>query len=171
MAIVIIVEDGSGISNANAYVSVSDARAYAEARGVTLPTADDDVAIMLINATDYIESKACQFGGVPTFADQALSWPRTGFEINGEPFPVDAIPKNLVKAQCQLVIVLQEGFSLLPNVAPTDYVIEETVGPITTKYADPSIVGTMTTFTAVDALLAPLFGVCGQGGLLRSHRV
>jgi len=172
MAILIVVETGAGLVDSNAYVSVADARTYATNRGVTLPADNDQVAVMLIEATDYIESKACQFGGVPTSDTQALSWPRSGWIPKGKetPFPSDAIPKNLVNAQCALVIAVSQGISLLPNTSASDYVTEETVGPITTKYADPIAVGVTPNLGAADALLAPLFSYCGQGGI-RSDRV
>lgn len=172
MAILIVVETGAGLSDSNAFVSVSDARTYATNRGIALPADSDQVAAMLIQATDYIESKSCQFGGVPTIDTQALCWPRKGWYPKGSdtPFPDDAIPKNLVSAQCALVIAVSQGISLLPNTSAADYVTEETVGPITTKYADPIAVGVTPNLGAADALLAPLFGYCGQGGI-RSHRV
>ncbi|WBF76993.1 hypothetical protein PSV3_00292 [Septimatrevirus PSV34] len=52
MAITIVVEDGSGVTNANSYVSVADARIYASNRGVELPLDDDELAAMLIRSTD-----------------------------------------------------------------------------------------------------------------------
>ena len=172
MAILIVVETGAGLDDSNAYVSVSDARTYATNRGVELPADNDQVAVMLIEASDYLESKSCQFGGVPTTDTQAMSWPRKGWYPKGSdtPFPEDAIPKKLVKAQCALVIAVSQGISLLPNTSAADYVIEETVGPITTKYADPIAIGVTSNLGAADALLAPLFGYCGQGGI-RSDRV
>jgi hypothetical protein len=53
-----------------------------------------------------------------------------------------------------------------------DYVTEETVGPITTKYANPVQVGVRPKLGLVDSLLAPLFGSCGETGFsLKSVRV
>lgn len=173
MAILIVVEDGSALPNSNAYVSVSDARIYASNRGITLPSDNDQVAVMLIEATDYLEAQGGKFQGVPTTDTQALSWPRTGFIPCFKELPLadNVIPKNLIQAQCALVIAVSQGFSLLPNSSAADYVVEETVGPITTKYADPLAVGMVPSLGAVEALLNPLFGNCGQSGLLRSQRV
>lgn len=72
MAITIVVEDGSGVTNANSYVSVADARIYASNRGVELPLDDDELAAMLIRSTDYLEAQACRFQGKPTSTTQAL---------------------------------------------------------------------------------------------------
>lgn len=175
MAIVIVVEDGSIVANANSYVSVSDSRLFAESRGVVLPVDDDAIAAMLIQATDYLQSKECEYQGSRTSREQELSWPRIDVEINGNEFPSDKIPKNVIYAQNYLVMALNDGIPIMGNIVPGDFVIEETVGPITTKYSDPAKVGIgnmAPTLTAVDAALAPLFGSCdSQQFTLRTIRV
>jgi len=165
MAISIIVEDGSGVANANSYVSVADARTYAAARGVTLSANDDEVAVQLIPAIDYLEAQACRYQGCKTSQTQSLEWPRTGVYLdkcceNPVPIPSDVIPKSLISAQVQLAMAINAGFVLQPNVSPQDYVTREKVGVIETEYADPTKVGIMPTFTAANDLLAPLFGEC-----------
>jgi hypothetical protein len=176
VAIEIIVETGANVPNANSYVSVDDARTYAANRGVVLPADDDAVAAMLIQASDYLEAKSCEYQGVPTYTDpaQSLAWPRTGAIIGCTEFPSDQIPKQLIAAQVQLAMAVNAGIALFPNVTPQDYVTEETVGPITTKYADPSKIGVgdmSPQLTAVDALLANLFASCDSGFTLRTIRV
>src|ERR1044072_1066406 len=100
MAITIIVEDGTGVTDANAYVDVAAARAYAEQRGVTLPADDDVIAAWLIQATDYLESFACKYQGRKTDCAQSLQWPRKCVVICCAPFPDNEIPKQLKSAQC-----------------------------------------------------------------------
>ncbi|URA06799.1 virion protein [Xanthomonas phage Langgrundblatt1] len=173
MAIVITVEDGTGVANANSYVSVADVKAYAEQRGVSLPSTDDEIAAMIIKATDYLESFACKYQGRKTDCAQSLQWPRTGVVMCCEDFPSNQIPKQLKSAQASAVLIQNEGLVLQPNVTAQDYVIEETVGPITTKYANPIQAGISATFTALESLLEPLFfASCGQVGFaLRTVRV
>ncbi len=174
MAILITVEDGTIVANANSYISVAEARTYAENRGVVLPVDNDKVAAMLIQATDFLESKCCLYAGTKTDPAQSLEWPRTdAYILGGEPYDSHTIPKNLKSAQAAAVIAVSQGLSLLPNITAQDYVIEETVGPITTKYANPIQTGIDTQFTGVDSLLAPLYGNCGQtnGFSLRTIRV
>lgn len=179
MAIVIIVEDGSGVPNANSYGSVAEARAYAAERGIVLvgPTGatatDDEVAAMIIKGMDYIESKACEFQGSKSDCSQALQWPRKGVVICCEDFPSDQIPKELKKSVFASVLVQNEGLVLQPNIQASDYVIEETVGPLTTKYSDPIKTGITPTFTALDSIMTPLFfASCGQAGFaIRTVRV
>ena len=59
----LIVEDGTGLANANAYVSVEFADEYFSARGnqtwVGLGSADKEAAI--IKATDYLEAVYFEF--------------------------------------------------------------------------------------------------------------
>ena len=174
MPIVIIVEDGSNVAGANSYVSVADARTYAGNRGVDLSATDDDVAKLIFNGMDYIETKGCDYQGYPTNDDQELSWPRTGVSINCKDFPEDQIPKQLIGALVQLVMAQHEGVEIFPNTSLTDLVTEETVGPITTKYADVTRMGLTSvapTLTAVDALLGPLIRSCGQVTGLMTVRV
>lgn len=175
MAIAIIVEDGTGKSDANSYVSVADASSYAEARGVAfevngVAASEDQIATMLIRATDYLEAQDCRYIGVRATAEQALAWPRKGASMNCQAIPENVIPRSLISAQIQLAMAINAGFDLQPNVSPQDYVTEETVGPITTKYSDPAAIGVQPTFTAVNALLAPLFGSC-YGTRLRTVRI
>lgn len=173
MAVTIVVEDGSGVANANSYQTVAAARAYAAQRGITLDVSDDVVGAQLINATDYLESLECEYQGRKTDCEQSLAWPRTGVVLCCEDFATDAIPKQLVAAQATLVIAQHSGVNLFPNIGPADYVVREKVGPIETEYADPTKAGITTRITGVDALLAPLFGSCGDtsGFALKTVRV
>ena len=161
MAINIIVEDGTIVPNANSFVTIEEARLYAMNRGVILDANDDIVAAFMIEAVDYLNSKENCYKGERISEEQELCFPRTEFKT--------LIPKALKNAQMQAVIERHNGFDLLPTTSPTDYVIEETVGPLTTKYADPVAVGQSTNFASLDALLEPL---CKYGGIkLRTVRV
>jgi hypothetical protein len=175
MAITITVEDGSNVTNANSYVSVANARAYAVDRGVTLSSTDDEVAAFLIHATDYLEAQGLKYQGekaaIAAGTTQALAWPRDCVVLDGVTFANNAIPQALINAQCALVLAQNEGLVLQPNIKPQNYVIESTVGPLTTKFADPTKTGVMPEFPAVDALLAPLFKPANVGIGLRAVRV
>lgn len=171
MPISIVVEDGSNVENANAYVTVSDARTYAANRGVTLSAVDDEIAAFVIKASDYLESLASKYQGVETYFDQSLQWPRAGVYVNDNELPSNSIPKQLKAAQCALVIAQHQGIELQPNVVPSNYVVREKVGPLETEYADPTKVGVLPTMTSVDALLSPLFEPSSLFSSLRTIRV
>ena len=173
MAITITVEDGSNVANANSFVTIAEARSYAVERGVSLSATDDDVAVQIIKAKDYLESFANRYQGEIANEDQSLQWPRIDVYISGSEnaFPSNAIPKQLKSAQCATVLAINEGVDIMPNYSASNFVTEETVGPITTKYADPTKVGIVPTLTAVDSLLTPLFGSTATGLAIRTTRV
>jgi len=173
MAITITVEDGSNVADANSFVTIAEVRTYAEARGAVLPVADDELAVMLIKACDYLEAQANRYQGEIAYEDQPLQWPRIDVYISGSEiaFPSNAIPKQLKSAQSTLVLAINEGVDIMPNYSAADFVTEETVGPITTKYADPTKIGITPTLTGVEALLQPLFGSTLTGFSIRTLRV
>jgi hypothetical protein len=170
MPIVVNVEDGTGVTDANSYLSVAAVRDYAANRGFTLSVDDDVVAAQLIRSFDYVETKECDFQGERVFADSAF--PRIGVVINNVEIAETAIPNLLFAATAQLVIAQANGVDIMPNFVAGDYVVEEKVGPLTTKFADPVLVGMGPKLGAVDAALAPLFGRCASPGFgLRTVRV
>lgn len=86
MAATFVVEDGNGLPNANAYVSLAFADDYFASRGVAAwaVATEGDKQTAIVRATDYIESVwGPKFLGTPAFqdtgdptVDQALSFPR-----------------------------------------------------------------------------------------------
>lgn len=173
MSITIIVEDGSGVVGANSYVSAATATAFANDRGVTLPTDADALAAMLVRATDYLETFSLKFIGYKTDSAQALSWPRTDAYLNGALVcGANEIPALLINAQLQLVLALNGGYDPLAILEASDYVTEKTIGPITTKYADPLSVGIGPKMLAVEASLEPLLnGFSSSTMFLQTIRV
>lgn len=160
MPILLIIEDGSGVANANSYATLAQTRQFATDRGISLPSVDDEIAAMLIKAVDYLESVECKYQGARTSIGQSLAWPRKNVTLNGVAFPANVIPKNLVNAQIQCAIAINAGFDLLPNYGAEDMIVKEKTGPIETEYADPLQVDRIPTISAANALLAPLFGEC-----------
>ena len=90
-----IVEDGTGVTNANSYASVAFADTYFTERTIAGWTGTDaQKQAALIKATDYIES--FDFKGVEAEEDQALSFPRDVFTL---------IPLNLQKATVEYALI------------------------------------------------------------------
>lgn len=162
----LIVENGSVVANANSYISVDDARAYAEMRGLTLP--DDDYALeqRLTVALDYIEAQRSNFKGSKVSSAQALQWPRKDVCVDAFPFPADAIPAELKAAQVRLASLSASGVDLMPTGEGLT-IKRDVTGPLETEYFSGSG-GLMPRITSVDALLAPLLR---NAGALRSVRV
>lgn len=172
----LIPEDGSGnVSGANSYASFEQILAYALARGILLPSSPaDQVEAMAFQAMDYLASLEDRYRGTRTYElDQPLSWPRTDVQIYGFDFPEDAIPENLISAQCQLVIEVHNGVNLFPTQTPSTAVKREKVDVIETEYFSASEMGGSLFFqpiiSSVNSLLAPLLKT--GFGPLRNIRV
>lgn len=154
------IEDGTGVEGATSYVAVSDARAYATARGLTLPSAEAEVEVLLVRATDYLESQRRRYKGSRAHGAGCLQWPRvnedgTGIEVDGTVLDPAAIPEELKKAQCQLAVELQTVDPAQTTSGPA--VRQKTVGPLTTVYAVGDNAGqAQPSLPKVEALLAPL---------------
>lgn len=163
----LIVEDGSGVPDANSYRDETDLLAYAAARGVTLT----DVEVKAIKAMDYIESFREQFQGAKTDPLQSLQWPRAGVAIDCVAIADDFMPVELGDAQAQLMMALEDGIELVPNVEGGQFAIREKVGPLEVAYSDSVNVSQQPKFRVVDQLLAPLFTACGTGAAFTVLRV
>ena len=106
MALTLIKEDGTGLSNANAYANAADGDAYHDghlyATAWTGATAEQKEAA-LVMATRLIDSQY-QFGGVLTDEEQSLQWPREDSRNpDGADFlDSDVVPQAVVNATCEM---------------------------------------------------------------------
>lgn len=151
----IIVEDGSGVANANSYVSVADAQAWLEVRGLSFTSEDDAViGAFLIQAMDFLESFRAQFKGAKTSSTQSLQWPRANVYIDNVEVDDDVIPVELVNALVQLAYEAQT-VDLQPT-ATGQEVLKEKVGPIETEYAESGRSVSRPRLTKVMSFLEPL---------------
>lgn len=131
----IVVEDGTVVAGANSYITRASAIAYAAARGVTLAdtTATD---VLIVKAFDYLESLRSQFKGELVEYDQPAAWPRAGATIEGYDWSNDEIPRQVIAAQCALVVEINAGEDPFNPTAVVGPVTEKTVpGAVTVKYA------------------------------------
>lgn len=151
----LIQEDGSGLPNAQTYAVVTDLRAYAALRGVTtLPTADAACEVLLINGMDRLSDESLNFKGCKLTRDQALDWPRYDVWIDEWYVPANEIPRQLIACQCAFAIESMTT-DLLPttDVAQQGAILEETVGPITTTYANTGVVRRVPLVAKAETLL------------------
>lgn len=172
MASILIVEDGTIVENANTYGTLEEVRAFALARGVSLSATDSVLDSQMIKAVDYLESKRARYQGNKINASQALQFPRSGVVIDGFDIAAESTPALLKPAQFQLVMQIHAGVDLMPT-STGPFVVEDTVGPLTTKYSDKVNVNALPEIPAVDVLLEPLFANVGisSGMFLKTVRV
>jgi len=172
----LIIEDGTGLINANSYATAAETIAYAEARGILPPDDEELVTAALISAMDYLEAQRSKYQGRKTYpAIQALQWPRTGVTLDcSYLLPSDVIPVELKAAQMALSLEVFAGNSLMPS-SDGRVVKREKLDVIEREFMTPKDLGMgglySPSFPIVDGLLAPLFAACGGGVGLRTMRV
>jgi len=165
----LIVEDGTGRTDAESYISVTDATAYFAARGNTTwaGLASDTVREQLLRkATDYMaQMYRVRWAGSRVTTTQALDWPRAWVPFKDAPsgygacqpyYPNNAVPLVVAHA-CAELAVRAASSDLAPDVGAQ--VKQETVGPISVTYADGA--RQVNAYKAVDAMLAPFFNGSG----------
>jgi len=109
MALVVVVEDGSGLTNSNSYASVAEGNAYHEAHTYATTwtgaaTATKEAA--LVFATRLLDQHVAWYGARCT-EDQALRWPRLGvLDLDGYEIDSNVIPPELKNATCELARLL-----------------------------------------------------------------
>lgn len=96
----LIVEDGTVVANADAYVSVADTDTYHTNRGNTLWTgAVGDKEAAIRKATDYIDKRfGLLFRGIKSSSQQELQWPRIDAYDNSGYTLAGIVPTQLKKA-------------------------------------------------------------------------
>lgn len=113
MAFVFTVEDGTGITDANSYVTVSYADDYHSGRGNTdWAGTNAEKQAALVKATDHVERVyGPRFIGEKGSDTQGLHWPAAlAFERpNGRPRPntvatADVVPDSLQRAVCEFAV-------------------------------------------------------------------
>lgn len=180
----IIVEDGSVVPFAESYVNVAEADSHHENRGATqwdLLTIDQKEQA-LRRATDYMLGRyRGRWKGAKCRYEQSLDWPRVGVTPDDaeSPFsvvagygygyryviPYTTVPKEVKFACCELALRAAAG-PLLQDLQ--QQVLQETVGPITTKY-DPNS-PQYVRYAQIDAILSPLLAEGGSGAVVRLTR-
>lgn len=139
-----VVEDGTGLSNADSFVSVAYADAYFTTRGVSVWASLTNKEALLIKATDYIEAVYSEsWKGVTLNDTQSLSFPRIIDDAT-------VYPDRLQKAVCELALKANDG-DLLVDVEQRT--IEEKVDVISVKYAEYS--DQKTQYSMVYGLISP----------------
>ena len=160
----LVVEDGTGLANANSYVSVADATTYHSIRGNGDAWSNiDDQASALIIATDYMEQVyRLRWAGMRVTATQALSWPRAYVPLPDAPYGYGSwaayVPYNVVLQQakdaCSILALKSVSGELAPDLARAT--LSERVGDIEVTYdkSSPQYVR----YRVIDLLLSPYFG-------------
>lgn len=96
-----IVEDGTGLPDANSYIDVDYFKAYHKERGRTITMAAGEIMACLIRASDYIDKRfGPRFRGFKQSTSQSKEWPRLDAEDDSG-YALTGIPLNLKKGTAE----------------------------------------------------------------------
>lgn len=126
----LIIEDGSGVANANSYVTTAEWDTWATARGIAHSHSASKIEELILTAMDYIEAQ--NFLGRKATDAQSLQWPRTEVYIDSYSVNSDEIPKELKNSVYEVTRTVSDGnFALSAKDRQTT---QEKIGDITVTY-------------------------------------
>ena len=171
----LIVEDGTGKTDAESYISVADADTYFTNRGnatwAALNTTEKEQALR--KATDYMQATyTLRWDGIRVTTGQALDWPRAyvqikqataGYSVLPAYYVDNAVPAAVANA-CAELAVRASASDLLADVGAQ--VKQKTVGPLSVTYADGA--RQTTQYELVERMLAPFFKLGGALPVVRA---
>ena len=152
-----IVENGTGLPNADSYVSIEFADTYFSARGVTEWTSltQTKKEQALIKATDFIDN-IFEWHGKKEFSIQSLRFPRVNiFDYEGE--EIKGIPTCLKQAVCDASLISTSG-ELFETAEQNGDVVSETITTLSFTYSKNGSRSTTST-TLYDSINTKLRGL------------
>lgn len=168
------VEDGTGKTDAESYISVTDADTYFSKRGITLwaTLLTEEKEQALRRSTDYLgQVYRLRWKGARAVANQALDWPRSFVEqedyeyagLNGYTmiggqyyYPSNAVPVEVMNACAEMAFKAASG-ELAPDLDRA--VTREKVDVIEVEY--DRYATQYKQYRAIDNLLAPFLASVG----------
>lgn len=156
----LIVEDGTGKSNADSYVSLADARDIAASYGLSLPEDDTAAEAALRNGALYIGLQESAMCGRRVSATQALAYPRTGVSLYRFPVESNTIPGQLIRAQVIAAAEYGKGTDVRASTDGRAVASERVEGAVSVSYFNNGQTGASIVITAAMDALRPL--LCGS---------
>jgi len=163
MAATFVVEDGTGLSTANSYLSVADADQYNENNSASTDwsgatQANKEKALRL--ATRYLDVR---YDGLwksfRTNETQALAWPRAyAVDQDGYYWDSDEMPQRLEDATAELALRVIEGDTLFADITKPGTIKSQsvTVGPIQKSIEYMGGYTQVKGYPLIDGLVRPL---------------
>jgi hypothetical protein len=167
----LIVEDGTGRSDAESYISVADVGAYlalmksatVQATWSAAALADQERACR--TATQYLDVRyGSRLPGTRINATMTLLWPREdAWDLDGYEIEDDEIPQRWLDACAELALRVVEGDELLDDQDEPGSVASEsvTVGPITVSTSFLGGKGSTKRYPLVERLVGTIVGAKG----------
>jgi len=128
-----ILEDGTGIENANAYVDENYANNYYMGERLAMFSELSDKESVIVSATQLVDI-SYDWKGTRQSIEQGLNWPRDDVELEGH--EITGIPNALKKAVCEAVfIIMNSDGELFSNDNQREAVKESVAGAVAVEYA------------------------------------
>lgn len=157
-----VVEDGSGIQYANAYVSVAVADSYWESKAhdemsaLWLALTESQKEGAIVESTLFLDAEyGPQYRGHVLGSIQGLLWPRDALDDQG--YRIQPLPPAIVRACCELAPRASQ--SRLAEDQDIDGTVKsktETVGPLTESFTYSNVVSGTKRYGSVRGMLAPV---------------
>jgi hypothetical protein len=142
--VTLVVEDGTGLANANSYVSLVEADTYFTNQGTAGAAWAAPDALKneyLANACTALDAvfgrNYISYLRASDTTIQSLLWPRENvWDRHNRRIPAGGIPQEVKDAQCELALLLQSGVDLFPEGNPNNNLLSESVaiGEISQSY-------------------------------------
>ena len=161
-----IVEDGTGIEDANAYVDKPFTENYllGERLAQFMALSDGEKEAAIIAGTQFVDV-SYEWIGSRQSLEQGLNWPRIDAEYQG--FVIEGVPAAMKKATCEAVWLAMTEESLFSTDGDKEVARERIEGAVDVSYVNPKdkVKENQTRFEILDKLLRGLFVVDEpQGG-------
>jgi hypothetical protein len=170
MAATFIVEDGTGLVDANAYITVAFADQYHENFGAptdwsSSTTANKEQAIR--EATRYLDAGySSRWRGARASEEQALDHPRRRvFDVDGWTRDSDEVFVEVQQAAAIAALKSRQGELFLPDVDASEVGISSesvSVGPISESKSYAGTKRTFKRFSLIEATLRPIIERAGK---------
>ena len=103
------IEDGTGVANADSFVTLIDARTIAANYGLSLAVDDTEAEVQLRQGYVGLLSLESSLQGVRTYGTQTGIYPRTGVYSNCTAVAGDEIPQSVIMAQINYADAINSG--------------------------------------------------------------
>lgn len=135
----IVVEDGTLVTDANAYITVQFFRDWHSARGIAAAATNSGaytdalIEAAIIKATDYVDKRfGVKFVGCLRDREQHLMWPRSdAFTNQNDYIQTDVIPKELKRGVVEYAMIALKLIDLLPLPANSFNTVDPDTGDTT----------------------------------------
>ena len=134
MAVTLIIEDGTGVADANTYISLIDARTLAEQYGWALPALDDDANVALINGYNYLNTLESGMCGTRSYEDQTGAFPRDDCSCGNFAIASDVIKAEVKQAQARAAVTFGVGTDVNPDSDGKNVASETVTGAVSVSY-------------------------------------